>query len=156
MFLVRLQVGSHREDGGLRSGHSMVGQVSVPQLPVQSATSPDLNQPDPYRGKTPHQSGTSRSRTELKTETVCLRSSVHAERQRTSLKVENKVFSQIISKQRVFCSSCSSVRGPPGPEHLLRQLRHQVRGRRRREPPAGLQASGPRQGGPGQQGAESY
>uniref|UniRef100_A0A673BH34 Transcription factor 4 n=1 Tax=Sphaeramia orbicularis TaxID=375764 RepID=A0A673BH34_9TELE len=48
-----LMVGSHREDsggvGGLRSGHSMAGQVSVPQLPVQSATSPDLNQSDPYR-----------------------------------------------------------------------------------------------------------
>ncbi|MED6267965.1 Transcription factor 4 [Characodon lateralis] len=27
----------------------MAGQVSVPQLPVQSATSPDLSQPDPYR-----------------------------------------------------------------------------------------------------------
>uniref|UniRef100_A0A671VN65 Transcription factor 4 n=1 Tax=Sparus aurata TaxID=8175 RepID=A0A671VN65_SPAAU len=53
-----LMVGSHREDGsgvgGLRAGHSMAGQVPVPQLPVQSATSPDLNQPDPYRGKTPH------------------------------------------------------------------------------------------------------
>uniref|UniRef100_A0A3Q3WLV9 Transcription factor 4 n=1 Tax=Mola mola TaxID=94237 RepID=A0A3Q3WLV9_MOLML len=50
-----LMVGSHREDGsggvgGLRAGHSMAGQVPVPQLPVQSATSPDLNQPDPYRG----------------------------------------------------------------------------------------------------------
>uniref|UniRef100_A0A672GX57 Transcription factor 4 n=1 Tax=Salarias fasciatus TaxID=181472 RepID=A0A672GX57_SALFA len=48
-----LMVGSHREDGGsvggLRGGHSMAGQVPVPQLPVQSATSPDLNQPDPYR-----------------------------------------------------------------------------------------------------------
>ncbi|XP_014900936.1 transcription factor 4 isoform X4 [Poecilia latipinna] len=48
-----LMVGSHREDGGsvgsLRGGHSMGGQVSVPQLPVQSATSPDLSQPDPYR-----------------------------------------------------------------------------------------------------------
>nr|XP_029136370.1 transcription factor 4 isoform X3 [Labrus bergylta] len=47
-----LMVGSHREDGGgLRSGHSMGGQGSGPQLPVQSATSPDLNQPDPYRGE---------------------------------------------------------------------------------------------------------
>uniref|UniRef100_A0A667WPI9 Transcription factor 4 n=1 Tax=Myripristis murdjan TaxID=586833 RepID=A0A667WPI9_9TELE len=45
-----LMVASHREDSGLRSGHSMPGQVSVPQLPVQSATSPDLSQPDPYRG----------------------------------------------------------------------------------------------------------
>ncbi|KAM6975503.1 transcription factor 4 isoform 2-T2 [Tautogolabrus adspersus] len=50
-----LMVGPHREDGGgggvggLRSGHSMGGQVSGPQLPNQSATSPDLNQPDPYR-----------------------------------------------------------------------------------------------------------
>ncbi|XP_072228730.1 transcription factor 4 isoform X3 [Leuresthes tenuis] len=45
-----LMVGSHREDGSsLRGGHSMAGQVSVPQLPVQSATSPDLSQPDPYR-----------------------------------------------------------------------------------------------------------
>ncbi|GAA6081571.1 transcription factor 4 isoform X1 [Tachysurus ichikawai] len=44
-------VGSHREEGvGLRSAHSIVpNQVPVPQLPVQSATSPDLNQPDPYR-----------------------------------------------------------------------------------------------------------
>lgn len=52
-FLSVLQVGSHREDGGsgLRAGHSMAGQVPVPHLPVQSATSPDLNQPDPYRGK---------------------------------------------------------------------------------------------------------
>ncbi|XP_054878251.1 LOW QUALITY PROTEIN: transcription factor 4-like [Poeciliopsis prolifica] len=47
-----LMVGSHREDGGsvgsLR-GATPGGQVSVPQLPVQSATSPDLSQPDPYR-----------------------------------------------------------------------------------------------------------
>ncbi|XP_054467842.1 transcription factor 4-like isoform X1 [Anoplopoma fimbria] len=46
-----LMGGSHREDGGgvgpLRGGHSMAGQG--PQLPGQSATSPDLNQPDPYR-----------------------------------------------------------------------------------------------------------
>ncbi|XP_061733124.1 transcription factor 4-like isoform X7 [Nerophis ophidion] len=44
-----LMVGSHREDGGmgtLRGGHSM---AAGPQLPAQSATSPDLNQPDPYR-----------------------------------------------------------------------------------------------------------
>ncbi|KAM8872281.1 transcription factor 4 isoform 3-T4 [Synchiropus picturatus] len=42
----------HREDGGvggLRGGHSMGSQVSGPQLAVQSATSPDLSQPDPYR-----------------------------------------------------------------------------------------------------------
>ncbi|XP_029301395.1 transcription factor 4 isoform X2 [Cottoperca gobio] len=48
-----LMVGSHREDGSgvgpLRGGHSMSGQGPGPQLPVQSATSPDLNQPDPYR-----------------------------------------------------------------------------------------------------------
>uniref|UniRef100_A0A8C1V8X6 Transcription factor 4 n=1 Tax=Cyprinus carpio TaxID=7962 RepID=A0A8C1V8X6_CYPCA len=45
-----LMVGGHREDG-LRSGHSIVAnQVSVSQLPVQSATSPDLSQSDPYRG----------------------------------------------------------------------------------------------------------
>uniref|UniRef100_A0A8C6NKW1 Transcription factor 4 n=1 Tax=Nothobranchius furzeri TaxID=105023 RepID=A0A8C6NKW1_NOTFU len=48
-----LMVGAHREDGGssLRGGHSMAGQVSVPQLPVQSATSPDLSQADPYRAR---------------------------------------------------------------------------------------------------------
>ena len=43
---VRLQVGPHREDGsaGLRGSHSIVpNQVPVPQLPVQSATSPDLS-----------------------------------------------------------------------------------------------------------------
>lgn len=49
------QGGSHREDGSgggpLRGAHSMAGQGPGPQLPVQSATSPDLNQPDPYRGK---------------------------------------------------------------------------------------------------------
>ncbi|XP_005296910.1 transcription factor 4 isoform X9 [Caretta caretta] len=48
-----LMVGAHREDGvGLRGSHSLVpNQVPVPQLPVQSATSPDLNPPqDPYRG----------------------------------------------------------------------------------------------------------
>ncbi|XP_075936033.1 transcription factor 4 isoform X3 [Anarhichas minor] len=48
-----LMGGSHREDGSgvgpLRGGHSMAGQGPGPQLPVQSATSPDLNQPDPYR-----------------------------------------------------------------------------------------------------------
>uniref|UniRef100_A0A663NE74 Transcription factor 4 n=1 Tax=Athene cunicularia TaxID=194338 RepID=A0A663NE74_ATHCN len=47
------QVGAHREDGvSLRGSHSLVpNQVPVPQLPVQSATSPDLNPPqDPYRG----------------------------------------------------------------------------------------------------------
>ncbi|XP_061603990.1 transcription factor 4-like isoform X5 [Phyllopteryx taeniolatus] len=48
-----LMVSSHREDGSmgpLRGGHSMAaGQV--PQLPSQSATSPDLSQPDHYRGK---------------------------------------------------------------------------------------------------------
>nr|XP_056705194.1 transcription factor 4 isoform X10 [Euleptes europaea] len=48
-----LMVGAHREDAvGLRGSHSLVpNQVPVPQLPVQSATSPDLNPPqDPYRG----------------------------------------------------------------------------------------------------------
>uniref|UniRef100_F6SSR7 Transcription factor 4 n=1 Tax=Xenopus tropicalis TaxID=8364 RepID=F6SSR7_XENTR len=48
-----LMVGAHREDGvNLRGSHSLVpNQVSVPQLPVQSATSPDLNSDqDPYRG----------------------------------------------------------------------------------------------------------
>ncbi|XP_075697494.1 transcription factor 4 isoform X5 [Rhinoderma darwinii] len=46
-----LMVGSHREDS-LRGSHSLVpNQVSVPQLPVQSATSPDLNSTqDLYRG----------------------------------------------------------------------------------------------------------
>uniref|UniRef100_A0A8C0MBD0 Transcription factor 4 n=1 Tax=Canis lupus familiaris TaxID=9615 RepID=A0A8C0MBD0_CANLF len=47
-----LMVGAHREDGvALRGSHSLVpNQVPVPQLPVQSATSPDLNPPqDPYR-----------------------------------------------------------------------------------------------------------
>ncbi|XP_069076022.1 transcription factor 4 isoform X31 [Pleurodeles waltl] len=45
-----LMVGAHREDG-LRGSHSLVpNQVPVPQLPVQSATSPDLNpSQDPYR-----------------------------------------------------------------------------------------------------------
>ncbi|XP_006626643.2 transcription factor 4 isoform X3 [Lepisosteus oculatus] len=43
-----IMVGAHREDGvGLRGSHSI---VPVSQLPVQSATSPDLSQPqDPYR-----------------------------------------------------------------------------------------------------------
>ncbi|KAI1904873.1 hypothetical protein AGOR_G00010150 [Albula goreensis] len=47
-----IMVGPHREDGvGLRGSHPIVpNQVPVPQLPVQSATSPDLSQPpDPYR-----------------------------------------------------------------------------------------------------------
>ncbi|XP_055518547.1 transcription factor 4 isoform X4 [Leucoraja erinacea] len=47
-----LMVGGHREDGvGLRGSHAIVSnQVPVPQLPVQSATSPDINQSqDPYR-----------------------------------------------------------------------------------------------------------
>ncbi|XP_078530968.1 transcription factor 4 isoform X18 [Lissotriton helveticus] len=49
-----LMVGAHREDGvGLRGSHSLVpNQVPVPQLPVQSATSPDLNpSQDPYRSE---------------------------------------------------------------------------------------------------------
>ncbi|XP_058720670.1 transcription factor 4 isoform X7 [Poecile atricapillus] len=48
-----LMVGAHREDGvGLRGSHSLVpGQVPVPTLPVQSATSPELTPAqDPYRG----------------------------------------------------------------------------------------------------------
>ncbi|XP_033928715.1 transcription factor 4 isoform X9 [Melopsittacus undulatus] len=48
-----LMVGSHREEGvGIRGSHSLVpNQVPVPQLPVQSSTSPELNPPqDPYRG----------------------------------------------------------------------------------------------------------
>ncbi|XP_055731654.1 transcription factor 4-like [Salvelinus fontinalis] len=47
-----LQVGSHREDGsvGMRGSHPIgPNQVPVPQLPQQSATSPDLNQTDTYR-----------------------------------------------------------------------------------------------------------
>ncbi|XP_067839826.1 transcription factor 4-like isoform X4 [Heptranchias perlo] len=47
-----LMVGAHREEGvGLRGSHPIVpNQVPVPQLPVQSATSPDINQSqDPYR-----------------------------------------------------------------------------------------------------------
>lgn len=47
-----IMVGSHREDGGvgLRGTHPIVpNQVPVPQLPQQSATSPDLSQTDPYR-----------------------------------------------------------------------------------------------------------
>ncbi|XP_078279677.1 transcription factor 4 isoform X19 [Rhinoraja longicauda] len=47
-----LMVGAHREEGvGLRGSHAIVSnQVPVPQLPVQSATSPDINQSqDPYR-----------------------------------------------------------------------------------------------------------
>lgn len=54
MAPLTLQVGAHREDGvALRGSHSLVpNQVPVPQLPVQSATSPDLNPPqDPYRGR---------------------------------------------------------------------------------------------------------
>ncbi|XP_069735805.1 transcription factor 4-like, partial [Phaenicophaeus curvirostris] len=47
-----LMVGAHREEVALRGTHSLLpNQVPVPQLPVQSATSPDLNPPqDPYRG----------------------------------------------------------------------------------------------------------
>ncbi|XP_045706323.1 transcription factor 4 isoform X9 [Phyllostomus hastatus] len=57
-----LMVGAHREDGvALRGSHSLVpNQVPVPQLPVQSATSPDLNPPqDPYRGMPPGLQGQS-------------------------------------------------------------------------------------------------
>ncbi|XP_077886111.1 transcription factor 4 isoform X12 [Ictidomys tridecemlineatus] len=55
-------VGAHREDGvALRGSHSLLpNQVPVPQLPVQSATSPDLNPPqDPYRGMPPGLQGQS-------------------------------------------------------------------------------------------------
>ncbi|NXI87278.1 ITF2 factor, partial [Rhipidura dahli] len=48
-----LVVGAHREDGvGLRGSHALLpGQVPVPQLPVPSATSPELHPAqDPYRG----------------------------------------------------------------------------------------------------------
>ncbi|XP_015705915.1 transcription factor 4-like [Coturnix japonica] len=48
-----VMVGAHRDDPmGLRSAHSLLpNQVTVPQLPVQSATSPELNHGhDPYRG----------------------------------------------------------------------------------------------------------
>lgn len=56
----------------------------------------------------------------------------------------------------VWSCRCSSVRRPPGPEHLLGQLRNQVGGRGRREPPARLQAPGPQEGRPRQQGSEIY
>uniref|UniRef100_A0A8C7F1C1 Transcription factor 4 n=1 Tax=Oncorhynchus kisutch TaxID=8019 RepID=A0A8C7F1C1_ONCKI len=47
-----IMVGSHREDGsvGMLGSHPIrPNQVPVPQLPQQSATSPDLNQTDSYR-----------------------------------------------------------------------------------------------------------
>ncbi|XP_071029967.1 transcription factor 4-like isoform X13 [Oncorhynchus clarkii lewisi] len=47
-----IMVGSHREDGsvGMLGSHPIrSNQVPVPQLPQQSATSPDLNQTDSYR-----------------------------------------------------------------------------------------------------------
>ncbi|XP_055720954.1 transcription factor 4-like isoform X12 [Salvelinus fontinalis] len=47
-----IMVGSHREEGsmGIRGSHPIgPNQVPVPQLPQQSATSPDLNQTDTYR-----------------------------------------------------------------------------------------------------------
>lgn len=59
-LVLSFQVGAHREDGvTLRGSHSLLpNQVPVPQLPVQSATSPDLNPPqDPYRGKSPPRTG---------------------------------------------------------------------------------------------------
>uniref|UniRef100_A0A8K9XV34 Transcription factor 4 n=1 Tax=Oncorhynchus mykiss TaxID=8022 RepID=A0A8K9XV34_ONCMY len=49
-----IMVGSHREDGSvaMRGSHPIrPNQVPVPQLPQQSATSPDLNQTDTYRGE---------------------------------------------------------------------------------------------------------
>ncbi|KAK7822449.1 hypothetical protein U0070_001616 [Myodes glareolus] len=58
----KAKVGAHREDGvTLRGSHSLLpNQVPVPQLPVQSATSPDLNPPqDPYRGMPPGLQGQS-------------------------------------------------------------------------------------------------
>ncbi|XP_028658372.1 transcription factor 4-like isoform X4 [Erpetoichthys calabaricus] len=63
-----LMVGSHREDGvALRGSHTIVpNQVSVPQLPVQSATSPELNQSqDPYRALTSGLQGQSTSSVSL-------------------------------------------------------------------------------------------
>ncbi|OXB77172.1 UNVERIFIED_CONTAM: hypothetical protein H355_014743 [Colinus virginianus] len=48
-----LMVAAHREDSvGLRAAHTLhPNQVAVPQLPVQSAASPELNAAqDPYRG----------------------------------------------------------------------------------------------------------
>ncbi|KAG2465885.1 ITF2 factor, partial [Polypterus senegalus] len=63
-----LMVGSHREDGvALRGSHTIVpNQVSVPQLPVQSATSPELNQSqDPYRALTGGLQGQSTSSVSL-------------------------------------------------------------------------------------------
>ncbi|KAM4866347.1 LOW QUALITY PROTEIN: transcription factor 4-like [Thomomys bottae] len=55
-------VGAHREDGiALRGSHSLLpNQVPVPQLPVQSATFPDLNAPqNPYQGMPPGLQGQS-------------------------------------------------------------------------------------------------
>ena len=49
----------------------------------------------------------------------------------------------------------SAVRGPPGPEHLLGELGHQVGGRGRREPPAGRQVHGAQEGEAGREGPES-
>ncbi|XP_066036765.1 transcription factor 4 isoform X11 [Chamaea fasciata] len=48
-----LMVGTHRDDAvGIRGSHSVLpNQIPVPTLPVQSATSPELNTgQDPYRG----------------------------------------------------------------------------------------------------------
>ncbi|CAB1319113.1 unnamed protein product, partial [Coregonus sp. 'balchen'] len=42
-------VGSHREDGGVGIHPIRPNQVPVPQLPQQSATSPNLHQTDTYR-----------------------------------------------------------------------------------------------------------
>ena len=68
MVPLTLQVGAHREDGvALRGSHSLVpNQVPVPQLPVQSATSPDLNPPqDPYRGRSTSEGTSDLTRTTI-------------------------------------------------------------------------------------------
>ncbi|XP_045080917.1 transcription factor 4 isoform X6 [Coregonus clupeaformis] len=44
-----IMVGSHREDGGVGIHPIRPNQVPVPQLPQQSATSPNLHQTDTYR-----------------------------------------------------------------------------------------------------------
>ncbi|XP_072216968.1 transcription factor 4-like, partial [Excalfactoria chinensis] len=66
-----VMVGAHRDDAvGLRSAHSLLSnQVAVPQLPVQSATSPELNQgQDPYRGLALQGQSVSSGSSELKSD----------------------------------------------------------------------------------------